>query len=160
MAADRFAVETPDPDALRMRSFLDGDTHVIELAGKLELTSVAHFERVLRRAELGEAAVIAVDPRKLTFVESTGVRVIVEAQRRTSRAGKRLLVVRASGSIQRLLDIYDVERRLSFVDQLPSGDGASSPRPTRSGTSTRVSQAALAASVRDLRTRRRSGVLR
>lgn len=159
MATDAVAA-MPDSGVLRMRSFRDGDTHVIKLAGELDLASAADAERALRRVERSDAAIIAVDLSELTFIDSTGVHVILQSQRRTSHAPNRLVVVRGTSAVQRRLETCDVDSRLSFVDQVPYDPPTSSLRPRRSGTSGRVSQAALAASVRDLRTRRRPGLLR
>lgn len=145
------------PAVLRMRSARDGDTHVIELAGELDLTTAADVERELRRVELSDARVIAVDLRKLTFIESTAVRLIVEA-RRMSHAGNRLVFVRGSQAVQRLFEICEVADRLPFVDQLPSERAAGSAHTARTAISRRVNQAALAAAVRELRTRRRPGM--
>lgn len=152
---------SPDPGALRMRSARDGDTHVIELAGELDLSTAADVERELRRVELSDARVIAVDLRKLTFIESTGVRLIVEAQR-MSHAGNRLVFVRGTRAVQRPFEICDVVHRLRFVDRLPSEDAAGvlHARGGSAATRRRVNQAALAAAVRELRTRRRPGVAR
>jgi stage II sporulation protein AA (anti-sigma F factor antagonist) len=149
---------SPDPGALSIRSARDGDTHVIELAGELDLATAAEVERELRRVQLSDARVIAVDLRKLTFIESTGVRLIVEAQR-MSRASNRLVFVRGTRAVQRPFEICDVLHRLPFVDQLPSEDAAGVLHARGTAISRRVSQAALAAAVRELRTRRRPGVL-
>ena len=175
MATDsRLATETPgDPGALRMRSFRDGDTHVVKLAGELDLAGAAAVERELLRADLSDADVVALDLRELRFIESTGIRVITEAHRRSSEGSDRFVVVRGTEAVQRTFQICDVDSRLPFVDHLPSDDGAR-PAPatghvaTRSGlaraprgaTSRRVSQAVLAAAVRDLSTSPRSGILR
>ncbi|MDX6708354.1 MAG: anti-sigma factor antagonist [Solirubrobacteraceae bacterium] len=145
-----------DPVALRIRSFRDREAHVIELAGDLDLASAGALERELRRAELSEAKVIAVDLRQLTFIESTGIRLIFQAHRRSSRGSSRMVVVRGTESVQRRFEICDIRHTLPFVDRLPSD---SSPA-TRSATSRRVSQAALASAVRELRTHPRLATLR
>jgi anti-anti-sigma factor len=162
MATDsRYGVDRPrDLGALRMRSIRDGDTHHINLAGELDLATAAAVEHELRRVELTDAHVTAIDLRELTFIESTGIRLILEAYMRSSEGGHRLVVVRGSEAIQRLFRTCDVERRLPFVDRLPADDMASSPGALRRATSRRASQGALAAAVRELRTQRRSGVLR
>jgi anti-anti-sigma factor len=145
-----------DPGALRIRIFRDRDAHVIELAGDLDPAGAGHLERELRRAELSEAQIIAVDLRQLTFIESTGIRLILQAHRRSSQGSNRLVVVRGTEAVQRLFEICDIPHTLPFVDQLPSD----SSHATRSAASRRVSQAALAAAVRELRTRPRLVTLR
>lgn len=156
------------PAGLRMRSFRDGDTHVIALAGELCLTTTGDIEQELRRVELTCAHVIAVDLREVTFIDSMGIHLIVQAQRRSSQGSNRLILVRGSQAVQRLFEICDLAGRLPFVDALPSsgtatrsgttaaggiGVTAAATRGTmRTATMRRVSQAALAAAVRDLRT--------
>jgi anti-anti-sigma factor len=147
---------TRGPGALRMRSARDGDTHVIELAGELDLATAADVERELKRVALSDAQVIAVDLRKLTSIGSTEVRLIVGAQR-MSHASNRLVFVRGNRAVQRPFEICDAAHRLSFVDRLPSEGAAGSPATTRTAISRRAHQAALAAAVRELRTRRRPG---
>lgn len=164
MATDsRYAAATAgDPAALRMRSFRDADTQVIELAGELDLGTAAELERELKRAELSDASLIAVDLRELTFIESNGIRLILAAQRRDNR----LVVVRGREMVRRLFEICDVADGLPFFDQLPSeaaaarSTGSRSRDAARSAISRRVSQAALASAVLELSTRRRAGVLR
>ncbi|HEX8156994.1 MAG TPA: STAS domain-containing protein [Solirubrobacteraceae bacterium] len=141
-----------DPVALRIRSFRDGDAHVIKLAGEFDPENADALERELRRGELSEAQVIAVDLRELTFIESTGIRLIFEAHQRSSQGSNRLVVVRGPDAVQRAFEVCDVAATLPFVDRLAS---RSHPFP-RSATSRRVSQAALAAAVRELRTHPRS----
>jgi anti-anti-sigma factor len=153
-----------------MRSFRVGDTHMLTLAGELDHSTSAEVERELRRIELTCARVIAVDLHELTFIDSAGVRLIVQAERRSCEGSNRLILVRGTDAIQRLFEICDVARTLPFVDRLPSRAAASrpnttvtewigmsaesSPDATRYRISRRVSQAALAATVRELRSQR------
>jgi anti-anti-sigma factor len=172
-AHSRSAAErSRDLGALRMRSFRDGDGHVIALAGELCLASAAAVERELRRVELSRAHVIAVDLRELTFIDSTGIRLIMQADRRCSGTG-RLVLVRGTGAVQRLFEIRGLAGTLPFVDQLPSDDAARRSTTAAAGrigvsparaaharrvaASSRVSQGVLAAAVRELRSRRRPG---
>jgi anti-anti-sigma factor len=105
---------------LRMRSFRRGDTHVIELAGDLDLTSADDVDRELRRVELTSAHVIAVDLQDLTFIDSTGIRLMMQAQRRSENGSNRLAVVKGTGAVQRLFDICGVATSIPFIDKLPS----------------------------------------
>ncbi len=106
------------PPPLRMRSSREGDTHVIALAGDLDLTTVPDVERELRRAEQTTASVLAVDLSELTFIDSTGIRLMMQAQRRSAKSGIRLVVVPGTGPVQRLFDICGVSGVMPFVDSL------------------------------------------
>jgi len=103
-----------------MLSARDGDAHVITLAGELCVMTAAGFEQELRLVELAPVRTIAVDLRKLTFIDSTGIRVFVQAQRRSRQDGDRLIVVRGADGIQRIFELCGLADRLAFVDGLPS----------------------------------------
>jgi anti-sigma B factor antagonist len=99
-----------------MWSGRDGGTHVIRLAGELDLTTTEPVEQELRRVELTDAHVIAVDLRELTFIDSMGLRLLFQAGLRSSQGTNRLVLIRGSGEVQRIFEMCDLARRLPFVD--------------------------------------------
>jgi anti-anti-sigma factor len=101
-----------------MRSFRLGDTHVIELGGELDLTTAADVDREVRRVEQTSAHVVAIDLHDLTFIDSSGIRVMLQAQRRSILGGNRLAIVKGSEPVQRLFDICGVAGTMPFVDSL------------------------------------------
>jgi len=103
-----------------MLSARDGDTHVITLAGELCLVSAAGLEQKLRAAEQTPVQTIAVDLRKLTFIDSTGIRVLVHAQRRSWQDGNRLVLVRGAAGVRRIFELCGLADRLAFVDEIPA----------------------------------------
>jgi anti-sigma B factor antagonist len=156
-----------------MRSFRDGDTHVIALAGELCLKTADEIQQELRRVELTCAHVIAIDLREVTCIDSVGIRLIVQAQRRSSQGSNRLILIRGSQAVQELLEICDLVTSFPFVDALRrSGTirsattaarqigltAAGTRGAARSAIRSRVGQAALAAAVLDLRTRPRRAI--
>jgi anti-sigma B factor antagonist len=106
----------PSADGLRMRSVREGDTHVIRLAGELDLTSSDALEQELRRVELTDAHVIAVDLRELTFIDSMGVRLLFHAGMRSQQGTNRLALVKGRREVQRVFELCDLVRRLPFVE--------------------------------------------
>jgi anti-sigma B factor antagonist len=109
-----------EPGALGMLSVRDGDTHVITLAGELCLMSAGGLEQQLRTVEQTPVGTIAVDLRKLTFIDSTGIRVLVHAQRRSWKEGNRLVVVRGAECVRRIFELCGLADRLAFVDEIPA----------------------------------------
>jgi anti-sigma B factor antagonist len=142
------ATRHPDPCALRMRSYCHGGTHVIALQGDLDLITTAEVDRELRRVERTSANGIFVDLRGLEFIDSTGVRLLLQAERRSASGSNRLVVVRGPEQVQRVFDICGVTRTMPFVDAMPP------PGAQHAATSRRVSQGALAGAIRELRTHR------
>jgi anti-anti-sigma factor len=168
------AAPPQDVGGLRMGSFRDGDTHVITLAGELCLETADEVQQELRRVELTCVHVIAIDLREVTCIDSMGIRLIVQAQWRSSQGSNRLIVIRGSEAVQELFEICGLAARLPFVDALPCSDAATrsaatatgrigvtaagTRAATRAAIRSRVGQASLAAAVRKLRTRPRRAI--
>ena len=106
--ADRFGF-------LGMSSERQGHIHAIVLTGELDLTGIAEVTRELRLAEASDAGQIVLDLTGLTFIDSSGVRMIVEACARSRADGDRLALTRAPGPVQRIFDMTDLTKRLPFT---------------------------------------------
>jgi anti-anti-sigma factor len=160
---------------LTLDSRRDAELQVIRLVGELDIATVVDVEREVRRLERIDRRVIALDLRELTFIDSSGMRLIFEAHQRASRASRRLVVLRGGPTIQRSFAICGLAETLPFVDELP----AAVARPSagtcvdRAGTSARTTRAAAQiqadattatrrgdASVRGARTRRAATIRR
>jgi anti-sigma B factor antagonist len=102
---------------LNMSSTVDGRAHVISLAGELDLTSCTAVETELRSAEAGHAERIVVDLSRLDFIDSTGIGLLVAAQRRSDEDSGRLRLIRSrSVDVDRLLELCGLDRSLPFTD--------------------------------------------
>ena len=100
---------------LEVRDQRDGDRHVIALNGEFDLDGVPHVNEQLRRAEATDARQIVLDLTGLEFMDSSGIRLILEAQARSRAAGNRLVLTCGPGPVQRLFDLTDVTSRLPFT---------------------------------------------
>jgi anti-anti-sigma factor len=136
---------------LRLHSCRVDGAYLVSLAGELDLASMDAVERELQRGETADPAVIVLDLRELSFMDATGVRVIVRAHR---RVGDRLVIVKGPRPVQRLLEICGLVERLPLVDAPPAAVASAS---RRDAVARRINQATLAAAVRELRGQRRAG---
>ena len=101
--------------SLVLRSHRDGDTHVIELLGELDIAGAPSLEEELLRIEASDAAAIVCDLRGLEFIDSTGIRLLVMASDRCSASG-RLTILRGPNQVHRVFEITDLVTRLPFAD--------------------------------------------
>jgi anti-sigma B factor antagonist len=103
----RFAFETAERSTLAL----------ITLEGELDLLATAELEPELDRLA-GEPGVdtVALDLRGLEFLDSSGLRLVVVADRRLREAGRRLVLVRGPQPVQRVFEITRMTERLEFVD--------------------------------------------
>lgn len=90
----------------------------LHLCGELDLASAP-----LLRLRLGEAIssaqLVMVDLRQLAFTDCTGVHVMIDADARARREGRRLVFVRGPAQIDRLFDLLGLSQRLRIVDLNP-----------------------------------------
>jgi anti-sigma B factor antagonist len=89
----------------------------VRLAGELDLDGYDLVSEALERVEREEPRphAVVVDLRELSFMDSTGARVLAEAHRRAQRAGFRLAVVPGSGQPARLIEMLRLDAHLEMV---------------------------------------------
>ncbi len=110
------ATEVYGFDQLAMTSQRDGGVHVIALFGELDLATADTVDRELRRAEATDASSIVVDLSGLTFMDSTGARLVWQADVRSRAGDNRLRLRRGPRAVQRVFEISGVADMLPFVD--------------------------------------------
>jgi anti-anti-sigma factor len=142
--------------------------YTIALCGELDLASRGSLDDALKDAEAAHAQVIVLDLRGLDFIDSAGLHTIADAYR---QARGRRIVLTDPGQVRRMFELCGLNELLTIPDQpthrqqahrssVPSRtDGATNlishrlPRVNLLGTARRVNQAALAAAIRELRSR-------
>jgi anti-anti-sigma factor len=112
----RSPTETPSRFSCR-RSTIDGVAHV-GLSGELDIANYTHLDAALRLA-WASSDVVVVDLRELEFIDSSGTRLLVDADRRIRRAGGRLIVVRGPWEVDWLFVLLGIDRMLELVDSPP-----------------------------------------
>jgi anti-anti-sigma factor len=105
------AVSTPNAerylrvDGLGIQSSRRGDDHVIALEGDLELANVAAIESELSHVEAGDCRQIVLDLRGLSFLDSTGIQLLMSAHARATANGRPLALVVDDGPVHHVLDV-------------------------------------------------------
>lgn len=104
----------------------ENDTVRIAVSGELDLSSALTFDEEVRRAEERRPKTLILDLRRLRFMDSTGLRLIMSAQSRAAKRGFRLAIVLGSEPVKRIFKLAGVSRRLDIVDH-PSAVMSSGP---------------------------------
>jgi anti-sigma B factor antagonist len=97
---------------------------LVALHGELDLAILDAIESVLRGLAAARRSVV-LDQRGLSFLNSSGLRLIVEVAASTRRDGHDFTIVRGSAPVQRLFEITGLDGHLVFVDapeELAAGD--------------------------------------
>lgn len=88
---------------------LDGRTHVVEVEGQIDLYSAPDFkEHTSRVIDEGKSCVI-VDLTRVTFLDSTGLGILMSALNRLRAARATLLLVVTDYDIERLFEITGLD---------------------------------------------------
>jgi anti-sigma B factor antagonist len=91
-----------------------GDAIVVAPAGEIDLATVDALQAGVDAA-LAEAAHLVLDLREVTFIDSAGLRLVLE----TSRKAARLSVVRGPREVQRVFGLVGLDERLEMLDEPP-----------------------------------------
>lgn len=89
---------------------------MLAFSGELDLSNTGAIELAIRGAEGEDPAVLVLDLREVTFVDSSMLREIVAAEERARHHGRRLAVAVASEVVRRLFRITLLEWRVEIVD--------------------------------------------
>lgn len=84
------------------------------MTGELDLASSALLEEQLETVARSESVIV--DLRKLEFIDSTGLSVLVKAHQEAQESGRKFGLVRGSAQVQRLLGLTGLAERLTVAD--------------------------------------------
>jgi anti-sigma B factor antagonist len=89
---------------------------VVALEGELDMLSAPQVAEALSRAG-GEHRAVVIDLSQLTFVDSSGLNVLLVAYRRSQQAPWRVSLVPGPERVQRTLEISAMDRLFPLVDR-------------------------------------------
>jgi anti-anti-sigma factor len=92
----------------------DGAAEVV-LRGELDLEDAARVDAALAAVQAG-APVLVLNLREVTFIDSSGARVIWAGHVRARDAGGRLTVLVAPGAVRRALALTGLDGELNVVE--------------------------------------------
>jgi anti-sigma B factor antagonist len=95
--------ETEQP--LRIVAHRDGDTATFTLAGELDPHTAPTLADELDEAIAGGATTVVLQLEELSFIDSSGLRVVISAHRQLDEKGGRLVLRSPSDTVRRLLEI-------------------------------------------------------
>jgi anti-anti-sigma factor len=100
---------------IETRSDAEGVIRVV-LVGEFDLAGIDQFESVIASIEAQAASVIVVDLTELRFMDSSGLRALVLADRRARKANRRLAIVPGPTPVRRVFEITQLDEELDLID--------------------------------------------
>ena len=107
-------------DTPRIKLSHDGGTAVMSLRGQLDVSSKRRFDEKLSEVRAMEPDDLVIDLRELTFLDSTGLSLLLRANNAAREDRFRIHVVRSPAAIvQVVIEATGMEEFLPFVDEPP-----------------------------------------
>jgi anti-anti-sigma factor len=91
-----------------------GDAIVVAPAGEIDLATVDALQAAVDVAA-GESEQVVLDLREVTFIDSAGLRLVLQSSRAIAGFG----VVRGPREVQRVFDLVGLDDRLTMLDRPP-----------------------------------------
>jgi anti-sigma B factor antagonist len=110
------AAMTPLPGRLEVIVDVAEDEVSLRLGGELDLASVGELERQLAAARAHEPSRVIIDLLGLVFIDSSGLRAIIQADANARAEGIDLVLRPGGESVQRVFELTGALEALHFED--------------------------------------------
>ncbi|CAN5775077.1 anti-sigma factor antagonist [soil metagenome] len=97
------------------KSDYDGDWVSLSVSGEIDLATVDQLERDLKDCHESGSGNLAVDLTGADFMDSSGLRCLVMADRAYRESGRRFALVVHNGPISRLIELSGIEATSEVV---------------------------------------------
>jgi anti-anti-sigma factor len=91
---------------------------VVAPSGEIDLATVGLLRDAVEGALRADDELV-LDLRGVTFMDTSGLRYLLELNARSDASEFTLRLVRGPGAVQRVFEVSGIESRLPFVDDLP-----------------------------------------
>ncbi|MCW3032449.1 MAG: hypothetical protein QOK19_2459 [Solirubrobacteraceae bacterium] len=102
-------------EQLRIDLRQESDRAVVKLEGELDMANAPLLQNTIESSELAAAKTVVLDLQGLTFLDSTGLRIILAAREQCWRRGQEFAVTPGSQQVQRLLSVTGVGEHLRTI---------------------------------------------
>jgi anti-sigma B factor antagonist len=93
----------------------EGERARVAVTGELDIATVPRLAQAMR--EHDDAGTVVLDLRSLRFLDTSGLRAVIDEDQRATADGRRLQIVRGPAAVQRVFTLAGVQDRLPFVSE-------------------------------------------
>ena len=110
---------TPDPGHFHVNAERIGASALIEVEGELDIATLPELERAVTRMRSQALERLVIDLRKLDFLDSMSIELLLRVHGELTATGAELVVVRGPRAVNRVFDLMELQRVLTLVDEPP-----------------------------------------
>jgi anti-sigma B factor antagonist len=116
MVRDRADDSPPETLKVREEERPDDGSLMVELAGRLDIETTGRFDHRIRQAIERRPERVVLDLRRVTHLDSSGVRALVLAQRAASAVDAEVCLVPGASHVRRILQTTGVAGHFRVLD--------------------------------------------
>jgi anti-sigma B factor antagonist len=109
------------PPHFEIQDHVQGDRHTLILTGELDIAYAAQVEAMIKNLCTSDVPGIALDLTGLTFIDSTGIRAIVAAQKLCQERAHEFAIVPGNATVQRAFEATGLLGALPFRETEQGG---------------------------------------
>jgi anti-sigma B factor antagonist len=102
-------------EQLRIATRQAPDRVVLEFDGELDMLNTPLLRDALAATDVAQSTMVVLDLRRLTFMDSTGLKAIFAARNECRRRGQRFAVTPGSQQVERLLSVTRLGEHLRTI---------------------------------------------
>ena len=104
------------PGALEIDSELRSDSARLTPVGELDIATAPQLEQEVRSLLARSVRHLIIDLSRLTFIDSSALRLFIVLNDRSAGEGWRLSLIRPTGQVRSVFEITGAEENLPFID--------------------------------------------
>jgi anti-sigma B factor antagonist len=111
----------PPPSALKIDSELQAGAARLTPSGELDIATAPQLEQEVRSLLARGVRRVVIDLSRLTFVDSSALRLFIVLNERSTEDGWTLGLIRPTGQVRTVFEITGAEENLPFIDDAGPG---------------------------------------
>jgi anti-anti-sigma factor len=116
--------ESDSPPKLEVERRLDGGVGEVSLAGELDIATASDLEQAVAGLLAGSPRAIIVDLAELVFIDSTGIKLLLQLDGRCRECDVRFSLTEGSAPVQRLFSLTQVHEHLEVFSDCEAARAA------------------------------------
>jgi anti-sigma B factor antagonist len=99
-----------------------GTTGTLELVGELDVAQEARVREAVKQVLDAQPECLVLDLSRLSFIDSTGIGIVIGVKKAAERDGVRLVICRGPLAVQRVFELTGLTSSLPFVPSTGGDD--------------------------------------
>jgi anti-sigma B factor antagonist len=121
---DRLSGESDEPAGTGELLLADSGEAVVEISGEIDVDSATAIGPVLDEALRQSDAEVVIDLTRVTFMDSSGIGMLISAKERADEAGVEIVLRSPSQPVRRVLELGGVADWFGLTDAGQASDGS------------------------------------